>query len=140
MDATPVPTPPEPPIPSGRVLIVDDDAQIVSFVTEALEDEGYHVLSVADGGAALDLLWGSWNDQPDVILLDMRMPVMDGQSFAEAYRLLPVRQAPIIAMTGARWTAERAAEVGTEGVLPKPFALNDLLARVARCTQSLQVA
>lgn len=65
------------------ILVVDDDPTIREFVTLALEDEGYATQTAQDGAVALNLA-----DQatPDLILLDMRMPVMNGWEFVEAYR------------------------------------------------------
>ena len=117
--------------PAGRVLVIDDDPRILSFVCQALELEGYEVQAAPDGAAALDLLWQFWDCQPDVILLDMRMPSVDGWRFVEAYRVLPVKQASIVVMTAA-WRAEDwAAEVDADDVLAKPFDLDELLDRVA---------
>jgi CheY-like chemotaxis protein len=112
--------------------VIDDDERVVSFVAEALKDEGYEVWAAGNGAAALDLLWQSWERQPDVILLDLRMPSVDGRQFVEAYRVLPVRQAPIVVMTAARRAEDRAAEVHAAAVLPKPFELGDLLEQVYR--------
>jgi two-component system response regulator PrrA len=120
------------PVASGRVLVVDDDERIVAVVCEALEMEGYEVVAARDGAAALDILWQSWDRQPDVILLDMRMPALDGSQFVEAYRMLPVPQAPIVVMTAARRAEASAVRVCADGVLPKPFDLGDLLERVYR--------
>jgi CheY-like chemotaxis protein len=69
---------------------------------------------------------------PDVILLDMRMPVMDGWQFASAYRELPGPRARVVAMTAARDAARSGAEIGADGNLAKPFELDDLLNLVDR--------
>ena len=111
------------------VLIVDDDESIREFVELALEDEGYGTLTAIHGRAALDCLQ---DHRPDVILLDMRMPVMDGWGFARAYRRLPGPHAPIIVMTAALDAAAYSAEIGADGYLAKPFALDDLLDAVGR--------
>jgi DNA-binding response OmpR family regulator len=125
---------------TGRVLVIDDDEQILSLVCETLRDEGYEVWEARNGAVALDLLWQSWDRQPDVILLDMRMPSVDGWQFVEAYRVLPVQQAPIVVMTAA-WRAEaRAAEVAADDVLPKPFDLSELLDRVHHLREQAQAA
>ena len=106
------------------VLVVDDDEAIREFVETALSDEGYEVMTAQHGAAALGLIE---QRQPAVILLDMRMPVMDGWQFAQAYREQPGPHAPIIVVTAAREASERAAQIGAEGVLPKPFRLVELL-------------
>ena len=112
-----------------RVLVVDDDESIREFVNLALTDEGYEVLTAHDGAAALDVIR---RHPPRVILLDMRMPVMDGWEFARRYREESTPRAPIIVMTAARDAATRAAEISAEAYLGKPFDLDDLLAVVRR--------
>ncbi|CAA9555171.1 MAG: hypothetical protein AVDCRST_MAG88-1052 [uncultured Thermomicrobiales bacterium] len=113
--------------PSGPILVVDDDEGIREFVSLVLEDEGYEVLTAPHGAAALALVA---HRLPAVILLDMRMPVMDGWQFAQAYRQRPGPHAPIIVVTAAREAGERGTQIDAEGVLPKPFHLAELLALV----------
>ena len=110
-----------------RVLVVDDDASIREFLDLALQDEGYEVVHAVHGAAALELVE---QRQPDVILLDMRMPVMDGWAFARAYRQKPGPHAPIIVLTAARDAAESAAQIQADDFLAKPFDLGELLERV----------
>ena len=116
---------------SERVLVVDDDDTIRELVQMALADEGYDVVSAPHGAAALDLVG---QIDPDVILLDMRMPVMDGWEFARQYRERPGPHAPIIVVTAAVDAADRAAQIGADGYLPKPFELDDLLDLVGQHT------
>jgi DNA-binding response OmpR family regulator len=112
-----------------RALVVDDDNDIGEMVRLALTDEGYEVVFVQNGAAALDI---AQEDRFDVILLDMRMPVMDGWSFAQAYRARPGPQAPVIVVTAARDAAGRAAEIDADGYLAKPFSLEELFATIER--------
>jgi CheY-like chemotaxis protein len=114
---------------SRCILVVDDDASIRAFVEMALSDEGYEVLEAADGGAALALLE---TVRPAVILLDMRMPMMDGWTFAQKYGARPGPQAPIIVITAARDAANWAAQIGADAYLSKPFEVEALYACVAR--------
>lgn len=107
-----------------RVLVVDDDQGIREFVRTVLADEGYEVAEATDGQQALERCEGV---QPDVILLDMRMPVMDGREFARTYRQRPGPHAPIVVVTAALDVAKDAKEVGANGFLGKPFQLDDLL-------------
>lgn len=111
-----------------EILVVDDDVEIREMLQMALADEGYDVLCASDGAAALALL-----DQhsPSVILLDMRMPVMDGWAFARAYAARPGPHAPILVMTAAVDAARWAREVGASASVPKPFDLNRLIEAVA---------
>jgi two-component system chemotaxis response regulator CheY len=116
---------------NGPILVVDDDEVIVGFVAMALKDEGYEVLKAANGAAALAL---TRVHQPGMILLDMKMPVMDGWAFARAYSEQPKSSAPIVVMTAAADAAQRAADVGAAAFLPKPFELDALLELVERMT------
>src|ERR671933_1253799 len=106
-----------------RVLVVDEDSTIRDVIALALSDAGYEVIEANDGAAALALVR---QRPPDVILLDMRMPIMDGWEFAQAYRHLPGPHAPVIVVTAASDPAERAAEIKADGYLAKPFQLDDL--------------
>ena len=111
-----------------RILLVDDDESIRQFVEMALTDEGYEVVTAANGQAALDVL-GRWT--PSLILLDMRMPIMDGWAFSSVWRQAPgIRKVPVVVITAARDAAESAAEIGADAVLSKPFDLGELLALV----------
>ncbi len=112
-----------------HILIVDDDESILEFVREALADAGHEALTATDGGAALEI---ARERQPDLILLDMRMPIVDGWAFAEAYHAQPGPKAPLIVMTAARDAAGIANDIHAAGYLAKPFALDDLLALVER--------
>jgi two-component system nitrogen regulation response regulator GlnG len=119
----------------ARVWIVEDDAVIREVVTTALADAGYTIVSAPHGAAALTLLGQPERAPPDVILLDLRMPLMDGAAFVDEYRRLPGPHAPIIAVTGTPDAAARAAQVHADDVVTKPFVLDDLLARVEHFTR-----
>src|SRR5205814_1307586 len=113
------------------ILVVDDDPVIAGLVTDTLEEEGYQVATAEHGVAALEALARcrrAGRPPPAVILLDQRMPIMDGPTFAAAYRRTPGPHAPIVALTAADDLAERAAEIRAEAVLWKPFYLDELLA------------
>ena len=110
------------------VLVVDDDESIREFVATIVDDEGYDVATARDGAEALAI---ARERTPALILLDMRMPRMNGPEFTAAYRALPGPHAPIVVMTAGREARQRAEEMGAEGYLAKPFELNDLLAAVA---------
>ena len=116
----------------GSVLVVDDDEFVRDFVGGALRAEGYAVAAAPDAGAALDLLWASWEHQPDVILLDLLLPAVDGRGYTDLYRQLPVRHAPIVLMSALDELEQIAAETGAAAGLRKPFDLDVLLATVAR--------
>lgn len=112
-----------------RALVVDDDHDIAELVRLALTDEGYDVVIASNGSAALAETAAT---AFDLILLDMRMPVVDGWEFARVYRSRPGPRAPVIVVTAARDAAERAAEVAADGFLAKPFSIEELYEVVAR--------
>jgi|GEM_PF-350142 len=127
---------------SPRVLVVDDDQFIRDCVRQALEEEGYDVIAAEHGRAALEYLerlQRAGQRQPALILLDMRMPVMDGWAFARRYRALPVDHAPIVIVTAAADAAGRAEQIGADGVLAKPFDLDELVVLVRRYVQGVQI-
>ncbi|KYF84333.1 hypothetical protein BE11_11125 [Sorangium cellulosum] len=111
-----------------QILIVDDDQEIREMLEITLLEEGYDVLSASDGEAALALLE---RNRPNLILLDMRMPVMDGWGFARAYASCPGPRAPILVMTAAVDAGTWAREVGACASVAKPFDLNRLLDSIA---------
>jgi DNA-binding response OmpR family regulator len=117
---------------AGWVYVVEDDDAIRGVIVDVLRDEGYRVDSASSGAAALDYLRTCGARQPDVILLDLLMPALHGRDFATTYRQLPVSHAPVIAMSAARDAEVRAAQIGADGLLLKPFAVGDLLQHVER--------
>lgn len=111
-----------------RVLVVDDDPSILDTVAAILQAEGHQVVSAAGGHEALALA-RTWH--PTLVLLDMRMPVMDGWAVARALREAG-SAVPIVVMTAAENAARWADEIGAAGHLAKPFDLDDLIDCVAR--------
>jgi CheY-like chemotaxis protein len=111
-----------------RILLVEDDPGIRDMLVLALSDEGYMIESAPDGAAALEVIA---QRPPDVILLDMKMPRMDGWAFAARYEPRLAARAPVIVLTAAQDAAQRAAEVGAAAYLAKPFDLEALLELVA---------
>jgi two-component system, chemotaxis family, chemotaxis protein CheY len=115
---------------SRRVLVVDDDPDLRSAVADALEDAGYRPLTAEHGRAALDLLQRS-RDVPEVILLDVMMPVMDGFTFAAEMKKNPRWAAISLVLFTAHADHARVAEaVQAVASLRKPLKLNQLLAVV----------
>ena len=108
----------------GPILVVDDDESILRVVAEILDFEGYPVKTAADGAAALRAVEQA---RPSLVLLDMRMPVVDGWGFAQRLRERGV-QLPIVVMTAAQDARRWAEEIGAAGYLAKPFELPELLA------------
>ena len=116
-----------------RILLVDDDESIRQVVSIFLTDEGYTIAQAGNGQAALDVLD---EFRPDMILLDLRMPVMDGWEFVRTYRKLPGPHVPIIAFVAALRAEEERDEIGAIGLLAKPFDLEDLLVAVEQASQA----
>jgi CheY-like chemotaxis protein len=114
----------------AHILAVDDDRAILSFIKAALSDEGYSVATAENGRVALDRLS---EHRPDLVLLDLNMPVMSGWELQAHLRAL-VLNIPVIFMTaGGRARAEAAAH-HAQGYLAKPFDIDDLLNVVAHHT------
>ena len=111
--------------PNPSILVVDDDPGIVGFLELALMDEGYAVRVAANGREALDQV-SQW--RPNLILLDMNMPVMDGWEFCRKLRSRGAAEEsiPVVVMTAARDAASRSQDVGAQGFLGKPFDLDHL--------------
>jgi CheY-like chemotaxis protein len=109
------------------ILVVDDDPAIAGTVCDLLSLEAYETAMAPHGKAALE---ACARREPDAILLDMRMPVMDGWEFARRYRAASRDPAPIICMTAARDAAQWAAEIGADAHVAKPFDVDTLLAAV----------
>ena len=110
-----------------RILVVDDDESIRQIVRLCLTDEGFEVHEAWNGQAALRALD---EFQPDLILLDLRMPVMDGWEFARRYASLPGPHVPIVAFVAALNAAQECATLPAASILTKPFDLDDLLKAV----------
>jgi CheY-like chemotaxis protein len=110
-------------------LVVEDDDGLRSAMDWMLSDEGYPVATAENGAAALACVDGM---SPCLILLDMRMPVMDGWEFARAYQGRPGRHAPIVVVTAAADARERAIQIQAADFLAKPFDVSDLISIVHR--------
>jgi DNA-binding response OmpR family regulator len=94
-----------------------------------LQDAGHRVRTAPEGGAALARIA---EEMPGTILLDMRMPGMNGWDFAREFRDRYGHACPIVVVTAAENARARAEEIGAEGWLSKPFEIEDVLATVAR--------
>jgi len=114
---------------NGRILVVDDDALIRDTLATALGDEGYAVRVAPDGRAALSSL-GNW--RPDLIVLDLMMPVMNGAEFRAAQRsTADAAHIPVIVLSAAHEVQSRAASLDPAAVFTKPFDLGALLDAIA---------
>ena len=109
---------------AAHILVVDDDVATGDMLVDLLGAEGYTVEHARHG---VDALVRVQAQPPDVILLDLVMPVMDGPTFAAAYRGHPGPHAPIIAMTASTSLVDAIAALRPAAVLQKPFELAALL-------------
>jgi CheY-like chemotaxis protein len=113
---------------TGPVLVVDDDDAILASVREILELEGYPVVTATNGAEALRRIE---EERPALVLLDMRMPGLNGWDVARILRERGLA-VPILVMTAAQDARRWAAQIGASGYLAKPFDLDDLLGTVER--------
>ena len=110
-----------------KVLIVEDDSNIAELVNLYLKKEGYETMVAEDGGKALDLYRVF---RPDLVLLDIMLPVMDG--WAVCAKIRETDSTPIIMLTAKGETIDKVAglEMGADDYIVKPFEMKELLARV----------
>jgi DNA-binding response OmpR family regulator len=109
------------------ILIADDDPQLLRLMARNLQLEGYDVIAVGDGQQALERIE---QRLPDLVLLDVMMPRMDG--FTVCYRVRQFSSVPIIIVTarGQDQDKVRGLDLGADDYLSKPFGIEELLARV----------
>jgi len=119
-------------IPARRVLIAEDEALIRLDLKEMLEEEGYDVVGEADDGERAVALANQL--RPDLVILDVKMPKLDGIAAAE--RIAGDRVAPVVILTAfsQRDLVERAREAGAMAYLVKPFQKKDLLPTIEMAT------
>lgn len=113
-----------------RIVVIDDDDAIREIIELALTAEGYVVTVARNGAEGLDLLS---RQETDGVIVDMKMPIMDGAEFCRAYAQRVQRSAPVIVMTAAPGASSDEFQVsGAAETIAKPFELDALLAAVAR--------
>src|SRR6266481_5120375 len=115
------------PAKKTTILAADDDPQLLRLVTRNLQLEGYEVRAASDGQQALELIE---QQVPDLVLLDVMMPKMDG--FTVCHRVREFSSVPIIMVTarGQEQDKVRGLDLGADDYLTKPFSVDELLARV----------
>jgi CheY-like chemotaxis protein len=115
----------------ATVLVVDDEALIAMALEAALEDAGHRVATAANGRQGLERLAEA--PRPDVVLLDMMMPVMNGPAMLAAMAADPrLRGIPVIVLSSLPEEAVRARVEGVAAVLRKPYTAEQVLAAIAR--------
>lgn len=113
-----------------RILVVDDNGALRENLAECLESEGYQVDLAASGEAALARLEAG--PLPDVVLLDLLMPGMDGHALSAAIRAEPRYARVRLVLTTGHPSARARAGVAADAVLPKPFGVKELVSTLAR--------
>jgi urea transport system substrate-binding protein len=110
-----------------RILVVEDDEVLLDLMKSFLEHEGYEVATAGNGHDAMERVK---EGLPDLILLDMKMPVMNGWEFAARFYHGHERPAPVLVITAAAAAPSRAEDVAAAGWLGKPFSREELVAAV----------
>ena len=113
-----------------RILVIDDNPEIQTVMKTVLDLEGYQTLSAADGAQALDIIS---QYPPDLIFLDMFMPVMDGWAFLDEYYRKPGRRAPIVGISGDILHPDQLP--GIDSFMRKPYSPEQMLSAVHRHTE-----
>jgi DNA-binding response OmpR family regulator len=112
-----------------RVLVVEDDRLLREVIVEALDEDGYLVEAADNGKTALELVR---RRPPELVILDLMMPHMDGEQFCSALRQMHgLETVPIIVVSAARAAQEIGARCGANVALRKPFDLFELTDRVS---------
>ena len=114
---------------AGRVLIVDDDPDVVGFISGVLEDEGYTVMTASDGAQAVA---SAERFHPDLMILDVTLPVLSGPDVAAHFRELRGAAFPVLMITADGQAVAKARQLRAYAYLRKPFELDDLLRQVRR--------
>ncbi len=114
---------------AASILVVEDDADLLSLMEMILGGEGYRVRTAREGGEALARVK---EEMPSLVFLDMRMPGMNGWEFAREFRARHGPACPIVVVTAAEDARRRAEEIEAQGWLAKPFEIADVLAAAAR--------
>lgn len=120
--------------PSRRILIVDDEPELVRALTLRLNSAGYETLSAADGLAATEM---AFSYQPDLVLLDIGLPLQDGYQVATLLRAAHrTAHIAIVFLTARTWDLDKAREIRPDGYVVKPYHPIELLEIVGRLTHA----
>jgi len=120
-----------------KILIADDDPQILRALRITLAARGYDIVTAADGAAAITAVI---EHHPDLVMLDLGMPRLDGQAVIEGLR--GWSQVPILVVSGRSGAADKvqALDAGADDYVTKPFSIDELLARIRALTRRLPAA
>ncbi|MBI3971386.1 MAG: response regulator [Chloroflexi bacterium] len=114
------------------ILVVDDDSLLIDALLIALELDGFSVATATDGEAALACVASLASEQLALIVIDVRMPQMDGVAFICEFRRQLSPRVPVIAMAALPDDLAAAQAAGADALLQKPFPIGDFLALVRR--------
>lgn len=115
---------------ASSILIIEDDDVIRESITELMEDEGYDVAAVENGKVGIDYL-SATQRLPDLILLDLMMPVMDGFAFCVTKANQPSwSQIPTLVMSADGHVTQKREQTGAQDYIKKPLDILDLISRV----------
>jgi CheY-like chemotaxis protein len=112
------------------VLIVEDDQALRDMLADLLDGSGYRTVTASDGAAGLDTLR---QIAPDLVLLDVAMPIMDGLTFLRRRSEEACRPTVPVVVMSAHQRESEARKLGAQQFISKPFDLDDLLGLVDRC-------
>jgi len=114
-------------MPNETILLVDDEAHIIELARLYLEQSGYHVIAARDGASALERVW---SDSPDLIVLDLMLPEVDGWEVCK--RVRAKSETPILMLTARDDDIDKIVglELGADDYMTKPFNPRELVARI----------
>ena len=121
-----------------KILVVEDESDIRELLVDILRDSGYDVVEAGDGGAALDVVN---QERPDIILLDVMMPVMDGFQVLKLLKGDPVTRSTPVIMVSAKSQEQEVCDAKREGAwdyLIKPWEAGEVEAKVASAENLLK--
>ena len=110
------------------VLVIDDDHQIRTWIRDALEAEGLHIPSAADGRRGIQIVR---DQKPALAVVDVTLPGMDGTAVSAALRAALGERFPIVLISADVGLREKAAKVGAAAYLEKPFGVDELIEAVS---------
>lgn len=135
VDPSPATAAPETP---ARILVVDDDADILEVMSIILDSSGFSATTAKSGREALAKLHDG--PRPQLVILDMMMPEMNGWEFRAAQLEDPaLADIPVVVLTADGHASDKAKEIGAVAYLKKPLEMSDLLSTVARCRAKTHV-
>lgn len=127
-------------MPNPKILVVDDEPDVVDLLERTLKSEGFDVVSAYDGIGALDV---ASTDRPDLVLLDIMMPMMSGYEVCQQIKSNPAtKDIPVICVSSAHSPDARshALRAGAATLLTKPFMPAELLAQIRRYLRTAESA